>query len=108
MVNKTMVEIVHTEKSIGIYKLMRGVLILDYTNAFIVYIDPFYADNQSPIFNLPMVEFAILQSAMKTTFSEHFQNHSNMSLIVIPLLEDTLKEWGFLQVMSQAKGQESY
>jgi hypothetical protein len=28
--------------------------------------------------------------------------------IVIPLLEDTLKEWGFLQVMTQVIGQELY
>jgi hypothetical protein len=27
---------------------------------------------------------------------------------VIPLLEGTLKEWGFLQVMTQVLGQESY
>jgi hypothetical protein len=27
---------------------------------------------------------------------------------VIPLLEDTLKEWGFLQVMTQVIGQELY
>jgi hypothetical protein len=27
---------------------------------------------------------------------------------VIPLLEDTWKEWGFLQVMTQVIGQESY
>jgi hypothetical protein len=27
---------------------------------------------------------------------------------VIPCLEDTLKEWGFLQVMTQVIGQESY
>jgi hypothetical protein len=27
---------------------------------------------------------------------------------IIPLLEDTLKEWGFLQVMTQVIGQESY
>jgi hypothetical protein len=27
---------------------------------------------------------------------------------IIPLLEDTLKEWGFLQLMTQVIGQESY
>jgi hypothetical protein len=27
---------------------------------------------------------------------------------IIPLLEDTLKEWGFLQVITQVIGQESY
>jgi hypothetical protein len=29
-------------------------------------------------------------------------------VVVIPLLEDTLKEWGFLQVMTQVIGQELY
>jgi hypothetical protein len=32
----------------------------------------------------------------------------DISIGVIPLLEDTLKEWGFLQVMTQVIGQESY
>jgi hypothetical protein len=31
-----------------------------------------------------------------------------MCVLVIPLLEDTLKEWGFLQVMTQVIGQELY
>jgi hypothetical protein len=33
---------------------------------------------------------------------------SSESLSIIPLLEDTLKEWGFLQVMTQVIGQELY
>jgi hypothetical protein len=32
----------------------------------------------------------------------------NCCQAVIPVLEDTLKEWGFLQVMTQVIGQESY
>jgi hypothetical protein len=31
-----------------------------------------------------------------------------MYILVIPLLEDILKEWGFLQVMTQVIGQELY
>jgi hypothetical protein len=37
----------------------------------------------------------------KTKFQEHSPD-------VTPLLEDTLNEWGFLQVMTQVIGQESY
>jgi hypothetical protein len=32
--------------------------------------------------------------------------HWSINATIIPLLEDTLKEWGFLQVMTQVIGQE--